>query len=115
EATMDLKNPSSEEILAALGTSTKMSFSMSDRLLRDQPDYGRIGPTRLSAWSTMIMLAETQEIPVRWEKTPDGYHLASALPFGNRLTPWLISAAVGLVLTFNELRFVRSRSAQTQP
>lgn len=95
---VDLRSPSTEEIIAQLQSKTGLVLTIEPRLQRDIPQYGRIGPTKLKAFSIMEFLAQKQSMPARWEKSESGYHLRGTVPLGNRRTPWVISACIGAVL-----------------
>lgn len=97
-ADLDLKNPGSEDILAPLAKASGLTFTIDERLSRNPPEYGRIGPTTSKIWSAMMFVAQEQRRPARWDQTADGYHLQQVGLLGSRLTPWFLSAGLGTVL-----------------
>ena len=99
----EVTKPSSEDLAKILEEATRMSFTIDERLLSSQPDYGfwKLG----KIWSVMLHMAEKQPLPCRWERTSDGYHL-TVVP---GVMPWLISGmALGIGLAVFGL-FVRGK------
>jgi hypothetical protein len=108
-----VKHASSEQLATILCGSTGLTFTVDDRLLADQPDYGswNLG----AAWSVMLGLAEKQKVPVRWDRTETGYQMVPARPlyvtratiwFGGGLILCAASGAVAAAVRRNGLRAV---------
>jgi hypothetical protein len=100
EVAVDVSNPTSEEMLKLIGDAAQLSFTIDPQLVHLPPDYGRIGPTKLTVWQLMEGIVEHQRLPARWDKTEQGYHLRNVAPLGTRGSPWLASAAIGAALVF---------------
>ena len=112
---IDLKRPSTEEILSPMRQATGLNLTIDAALESLAPDYGRIGPTRLTVWQLMEGIAEHQRVPARWDKVENGYHLRSVAFVGSRLTPWFISAALGAAILLGTRVWVASGKQKRAP
>jgi hypothetical protein len=85
----------SEKVVEALSQATGLNIRMSSGLAGDADDLGEIRTSGVRAWAVMEWLAQRQAVPVRWDRTEDGYQLVRAARLG-RYFPFVFS---GLILT----------------
>jgi uncharacterized membrane protein YphA (DoxX/SURF4 family) len=88
------QNVTSERLVEQLHTQTGLSFTIDERLLRQNSlNLGEIETSSSPAWSLMEFLAQKQPLPARWEKVEGGYRLVRAAPLGVT-APWVFIAIV---------------------
>ncbi len=94
---LDFRNAETATFVEAVRAKTSLPLTVDSRLEATIPDLGRINGS-FPSWAVLEVIAQKQAIPARWDKIGDGYHLTIASPFASRLTPWLLSAGVAIIL-----------------
>lgn len=97
--------PTTEEMLAIMGSATGLNLTADERLLNRQPDYGVWDVKATQPWTVMELLVARQTVPARWKKVDDGYVMVAAASFGKSHLFWFGSAAL-LALSTIGLRWL---------
>jgi hypothetical protein len=92
---LDQSRAISEKVVEALSEATGVNIVISSGLASGADDLGEVRIGRAPAWAVMEWLAQRQAVPVRWDRTEDGYQLVRAARLG-RYFPFVFS---GLILT----------------
>jgi hypothetical protein len=95
---LDLKNPSTSEVLDQLQAVTGLKMDLDEGLHGSTPHYGRVRLPATNSWSAMEWLAQKQPLPASWQKTNEGYRLIAARPFRGGASPFAAAIIACLAL-----------------